>query len=83
MAPVRFGLGILGTISEAEIKYIQRHYGEVVLPASLTARWKANIALFRKDHQTMHVVWKDAYIRDMQAEAIGTIPPAPGKETKR
>ncbi len=81
--PVRFGLGVLATISEAEIQYDQRHYGDACLPASLKVRYKANIALFRNDHQSMHVVWKDPYSQDMQAEAIGTIPPIPGKETKR
>jgi len=83
MAPVRFGLGILGTVSEAEIRYAQRQYGAACLPASLTARWKVNIALFRNNHQTMHVVWKDPYVQELEAKAGTTLSTTLLKETKR
>lgn len=82
-SPVKFGLGVLGTISEAEIKYAQRQYGDVCLPAALTARWKANIAIFRNDHQKMDVTWTDPYIREVQANAADTLSPIEAKESKR
>jgi len=83
MAPVKFGLGVLGTIREAEIKYAQRQYGDMCLPESLTARWKANIALFRNDHQKMDVVWTDPYIREIHADAPTTPSPVVTKSSKR
>ena len=48
---VSFGLGLFAKIENIELEYTQQEYKQAVLPASLFLRFKARVALFKREAQ--------------------------------
>lgn len=60
---VSFGLGLFAKIENIELEYTQQEYEKAVLPASLFLRFKARVALFKKELQEVNTHFYDIFIK--------------------
>ena len=61
---VSFGLGLFAKIENIELEYTQQEYEQAVLPASLLLRFKARVALLRKELQEVSTHFYDIFVKE-------------------
>jgi hypothetical protein len=60
---VSFGLGLFAKIENIELEYTQQKYEQARLPASLFLRFKARVALFKKELQEVSTRFYDIFVK--------------------
>jgi hypothetical protein len=60
---VSFGLGLFAKIDNIELEYTQQQYEQARLPASLFLRFRARVALFKKELQEVSSRFYDIFVK--------------------